>query len=1733
MFYEWILPRRGAVARIGKKPARPRTAVRQRALLIECLESRLALSIVAGGTGAGNTTPPIDDPGFYNVGSRGGASAIYLGNGWVLTAAHVGAGGTTFNSTWYDAVPGSAIQIVNPPGAAYTTYSDLTMFQIAGRPNLPSLSIDATAPQVGWNVTMIGNGRDRAPDLYYFTSSWAISPTPAAYAGYIVGSTQSIRWGTNTIGSTGFPTGAGANSNSAFSTQFDNIPNDAQGYSGDSGGGVFHKDGSGNWSLVGVMFSISTNASQPSNLSIFGNQTFIANLSVYRSQILSIMGANHAPSGANQTVTTWQGAAFTFAIGDFGFSDPSDTPANALQSVRISTLPSAGVLMNNNVAIVAGQYVSATDISGGKLTFVPAGTGSGAGYANFTFQVQDNGGAANGGVDLDPTPNTITINVTNINDAPSGANTTVGVAVNNAYAFSLADFGFSDASDASPNSLQAVKVSALPTVGSLTNNGVAVTAGQFVSAADINAGLLRFTPAVNATGVGYATFTFQLQDNGGTANGGIDLDPTPNSITVNVTPVNHAPVGVDKTITMLEGAVYAFVASDFGFSDPNDTPANTQLAVRISTLPVAGILTNNGVGVSAGQNISLASINAGLLRYTPPTNANGVAYASFMFQVQDNGGTASGGVDLDPTPNTITFNVTSVNDAPVGTNKTITMLEGAVYLFTTADFGFSDPNDASANSLLAVKISSTPTAGGLTNNGVTVTAGQLIAVADINAGLLRFTPAAKASGVAYASFTFQVQDNGGASSGGVDLASPNTITVNVATVNDAPVGADKLITTREDVPYTFTAADFGFSDGNDSPANALLAVRISTLPAAGSLTRNGTAVTAGQYVTVADINAGLLRFTPGANGNGAGYASFTFQVQDNGGTANGGVDLDPTPNTITFNLTAVNDAPTGANQTVTTQQNTAYVFAASDFGFSDANDSPSHSLLAVRINSVPTAGSLTNNGVAVVAGQYISLASINGGLLRFTPAQNASGAGYASFTFQVEDSGGVANGGVDLDPTPKTMTVTVTAAQVGQTPVTNSVWSLSAVPATIDSGDPQGVEVGVKFSSSTSGYITSVRFYKAAGNTGVHTGSLWSATGQLLATGAFTNETASGWQTLVFSSPVAISAGVTYTASYHTNVGHFSVTRGGLSAALTSGPLTIAANGGVYAYGAGGFPSLTYGGSNYWVDVVLSTTPPVDTTAPTVTAFSPAGGATNASTSGGLSITFSEALSAASVSSSSVQLLDGASVVAATVSYTAGSNTVTLTPTAPLANSKTYTISITGGAGGIKDVAGNPLAATVTSTFTTAAAAPATSSVWSTSAVPATVDSGDPQGVEVGVKFSSSTDGYITGVRFYKAVGNTGVHTGSLWSASGQLLATGTFVNETASGWQTLVFASPVAISAGATYTASYHTNVGHFSVTRGGLTSAVTSGPLTVVANGGMYLYGAGGFPSQTYGGSNYWVDVLLSVTAPVDTTAPTIAAFSIANGATSVSTSASVTITFSEALSAASVSAGTVRLLDGVNVVAATVNYTAGSNTVTLTPTTALVSSKTYTISITGGSGGVKDVAGNALAATVTSAFTTAASAPPTSSVWSTSTVPATVDSGDAKSVEVGMKFTVNVNGYITGVRFYKAVTNTGVHTGSLWSSTGELLATGTFVNETASGWQTLLFDTPVAVTAGVTYTASYHTNVGRFSVTRGGFNSAYVSGAFTVPANGGVYSYGAGGFPSQTYGGSNYWVDVLFAS
>lgn len=167
-----------------------------------------------------------------------------------------------------------------------------------------------------------------------------------------------------------------------------------------------------------------------------------------------------------------------------------------------------------------------------------------------------------------------------------------------------------------------------------------------------------------------------------------------------------------------------------------------------------------------------------------------------------------------------------------------------------------------------------------------------------------------------------------------------------------------------------------------------------------------------------------------------------------------------------------------------------------------------------------------------------------------------------------------------------------------------------------------------------------------------------------------------------------------------------------------------------------------------------------------------------------------------------------------------------------------------------------------------------TYSIWPSNPTPTVLSDADATGIELGVKFRASSSLAVTGIRFYKSSQNTGIHTGSLWTSSGLQLASVVFTDETASGWQKMLFASPVTIAANMTYIASYFAPNGHYSSTANYFSSAVTTGPLTALSDGtsrnGVYSYGISSvFPTSDFNATNYWVDIIAQDTAP-DTQAP-----------------------------------------------------------------------------------------------------------------------------------------------------------------------------------------------------------------------------------------------------------------------
>jgi hypothetical protein len=360
----------------------------------------------------------------------------------------------------------------------------------------------------------------------------------------------------------------------------------------------------------------------------------------------------------------------------------------------------------------------------------------------------------------------------------------------------------------------------------------------------------------------------------------------------------------------------------------------------------------------------------------------------------------------------------------------------------------------------------------------------------------------------------------------------------------------------------------------------------------------------------------------------------------------------------------------------------------------------------------------------------------------------------------------------------------------------------------------------------------------------------------------------------------------------------------------------------------------------------------VDTTPPTITARTPASGATAVSPSTSITVAFSEAMSVATITTSTVVLRNPAnSVVTATVSYNSNTNVATLAPAATLSEATTYTATVVGGSSGVKDVAGNPLIADAVWSFTTAdLTAPSitarTPASGATSVSPATT---------VTVTFSEAmTAATIT------------TSTVALRNPANNLIAA----------------------------TVSYNASTHMATLTPSAALSEVTTYTATVTG-------GASGV--KDVAGNPLTANAVWSFTT-ADSTAPTITARIPANGATGVSPSTTVTVTFSEAMTAATITASTVVLRNPANsVVPATVSYNASTHVVTLTPSTGLSPQTTYTATVLGGAGGVKDLAGNPLASDAVWTFATSEIIPPTV----TAVTPTTGAAGVAKTSVVQATF------------------------------------------------------------------------------------------------------------------------------
>ena len=675
----------------------------------------------------------------------------------------------------------------------------------------------------------------------------------------------------------------------------------------------------------------------------------------------------------------------------------------------------------------------------------------------------------------------------------------------------------------------------------------------------------------------------------------------------------------------------------------------------------------------------------------------------------------------------------------------------------------------------------------------------------------------------------------------------------------------------------------------------------------------------------------------------------------------------------------------------------------------------------------------------------------------------------------------------------------------------------STVPGTPAAADTGAVTLGMKFTSSANGFLTGLRFYKGAGNTGTHTGTLYRGDGTVLSTVTFTNETATGWQSASFASAVPVTAGTTYVAAYVAPAGRYSADSqyfayGGHTAGVLTALGGTANPNGVYGTGPG-LPGSSYQQTNYYVDVLYSET---DTAPLSVTSSTPTTGSTSVPVTSTVTATFSRDPQPSSIS---LAVNDSAnSSVPGSVTYDAALRTVTFTPTGPLTAGTTYTARLTASADGV-----GPMPSPAVWTFTTVQpdSTPGVCScrLFNDSDAPSVAAATDPNSVELGVAFSADTDGQLTGVRFYKGPGNTGAHTVTLWTATGTQLATAAVTAESTVGWQTASFATPVAVTAGTTYIASYRAPAGRYSYTLNGLGGPRDRSPLHTSVNAGRYTYG-GAAPLST-SQANYYVDPVFTVAPGA---APQVTAITPGDRSTSVPVTSAIQVTFGTSIQPGT-AVITVTDNNGVAVAGSQGAEPLGSKA-SFTPSVSLSAGTAYTVTVTG----AKNLGGTPMSTPVTSSFTTSGAAACPCSLLSSSATPPIPDSGDGSAITVGLQFTANVDGFITGLRYYRDAANTGTHTGAFYTQGGTRLATLTFPTS-APGWQTATFTSPVPITAGTTYVASAFMPAGRYSVAPNFFATPVVNSPLTGTL--GTYAYGNESFPTSSWNNSYYYIDVAFTT
>jgi len=690
---------------------------------------------------------------------------------------------------------------------------------------------------------------------------------------------------------------------------------------------------------------------------------------------VTVTNINDPPTATSDTATTLEEKAVVVDVRP----NDSDADGDALTVTAVTT-PA-----NGTAALVP--------TAPGSVTYTPKANF--VGTDSFSYTVSD----GKGGV----AAATVTVEVTNVNDAPTAVDD--GAAVGEDSGTAIIDVAVND--NGNPDVGETIRVDAVTQPG----HGVAAV---IVEGAD--AGKVSYTPAVNF--FGSDSFTYTINDgNGGTATA---------RVTVSVASINDMPTAAADVATVVEDS--GANAIDVLANDSSAPDADETLTVTAVTSAGNGTTTVIAAGTDAGK-----------VSYTP--NANFAGTDSFAYTLSD----GNGGVAVA----TVSVTVTNVNDPPSAAADTVSAAEdqaiildprtndadpdddavtvaavtqpanGVATLVTTgADAGkvsytpsanffgtdsftytISDGHEGVATATVAVSVTSVNDAPVAVSDSATtaeesplvVSVGQNDTDADgdtltvtavgtpangtailaADTGTVTYTPNVDFAG--NDSFTYAISDGHGGSA-------TSTVTVTVTNVNDAPTAVADAATVSEDQVLVFDVrSNDADGDGDTTSVQAV------TQPPYGAVA-----------VLASGPQAGLIAYTPHANFFGTD--NFTYTINDGkGGTATAAVVV---------SVTSVNDAPVAVGDTATTSE---------DAGVA----------IGVRLNDSDADGDVLNvTGVGTPSNGTATLAA-DTGIVTYTPRADFAGAD--SFTYSVADgNGGTATG-----------TVTISVSAVADQPMAN------------------------------------------------------------------------------------------------------------------------------------------------------------------------------------------------------------------------------------------------------------------------------------------------------------------------------------------------------------------------------------------------------------------------------------------------------------------------------------------------------------------------------------------------------------------------------------------------------------------------------------------------------------------------------------------------------------------------